>query len=733
MNKCNFTKQISSYIDGQLGLKDKQILDEHLKTCVVCQEELKNLQMISGKINALKENSLDKSFDRSVRDSIVRLELEGEQKMNKTVKNFIPAGVLGMLVIFIVVGITQTYVKRGLQRKINDATDAVIVNPIEYFKHGYVGKLKTGADSMGEQYNPKNAVASFTKENLQYKIQDVTDARAIPGQSVSFTQQQSEPYYGERKALQENNAAMQVFGSSSAYIAKEDKIVRAREFVPIGSYSSVESEGGTNYWNPPVLNTEEYNHPGDARPELSFDSPVSTFSIDVDTASYSNVRRFLTQHQMPPQDAVRIEEMINYFSYNYPQPNWGEPFSITTEIGNCPWNQEHKLLLVGLQAKKENIKNSKPNNLVFLVDVSGSMNDANKLTLLKSSFRFLIEQLRPQDTISIVKYSTYPELVLNGVSGSDKYSIVNAMENLSAGGSTAGADGIRLAYSIAKNNFKNGANNRVILATDGDFNQGISDKQGLEYLIEQERNKGVFLTILGFGMGNLKDNKMEALADKGNGQFMYIDNIMEAKKVFMDQLMGTLSTVAKDVKIQVEFNPAKVKAYRLIGYENRALAARDFNDDTKDAGEIGAGHSVTALYEIITGEAEYNPGVDNLKYQKTFSPSHELLTVKLRYKEPNSDHSKLLTRVVTPNQESWFASDNLRFASSVAEFGLLLRNSPYKYNASYVDVINRARNSLGKDENGNRADFIRLVEIAEQLSGNYYQPQIFYKEARENY
>ncbi len=448
-------------------------------------------------------------------------------------------------------------------------------------------------------------------------------------------------------------------------------------------------------------------------------APLSTFSIDVDTASYANVRRYLNDGQLPPKDAVRIEELINYFEYDYPQPIGDVPFSVNTEVATCAWNAKHKIVSIGLQGKKVSLDNVPPTNLVFLLDVSGSMNDPRKLPLLKDALRILVNQLTAKDRVAIVVYAGGSGLVLP--STGNRGEILNALNNLEAGGSTDGGQGIRLAYKVALDNFIQGGNNRVILATDGDFNVGLTNDDELIKLIEDKRRSGIFLSVLGFGTGNTNDSMMEKLADKGNGNYAYIDSQEEARKALGEQVAGTLYTIAKDVKIQIEFNPAKVAGYRLIGYENRLLADKDFNDDKKDAGEIGAGHSVTALYEIIpVGQKVENEGVDELRYAKT-EPTEtrfndELLTVKLRYKEPDENESKLLTQGLSDTGKSIEnASDNLRFASSVAEFGLLLRNSRYKGNSSYKNIINLAENSLGNDLKSYRSDFINLVAKAKHL------------------
>ena len=452
-------------------------------------------------------------------------------------------------------------------------------------------------------------------------------------------------------------------------------------------------------------------------------NPLSTFSIDVDTASYSNVRRFINDGQLPPVDAVRIEEMINYFKYDYPQPQGGEPFSISTEVADCPWNRSHQLIQIGLQGKTLDLSEAPPSNLVFLIDTSGSMNSPDKLPLLKQAFRLLTGQLRDQDNVAIVTYAGAAGLVLPPTSGRNKERILDAIENLAAGGSTAGGAGIQLAYHTAREHFASTANNRVILATDGDFNVGVSSEGELVRLIEEKRKAGIFLTVLGFGTGNLKDAKMEQLADRGNGNYAYIDTLNEARKVFIKELGGTLFTIAKDVKIQVEFNPARVQAYRLVGYENRLLQAEDFIDDKQDAGEMGAGHSVTALYEVIpAGTNARAPKVDPLKYQhRSARPeaydSNEVMMVKLRYKDPHQEESKLLSRAVVDEKQSIEgASSNLKFAAAVAEFGLLLRDSKFKAQASHQQCLELARQARGEDEEGYRAEFISLVEKSAGLA-----------------
>ncbi|MFY0685897.1 MAG: von Willebrand factor type A domain-containing protein [Cyclobacteriaceae bacterium] len=466
-------------------------------------------------------------------------------------------------------------------------------------------------------------------------------------------------------------------------------------------------------------NTEEYatiHENGFRKPK---DHPLSTFSIDVDAASYSNMRRFINYGQRPPKDAIRIEELINYFDYDYPQPSGDHPFSITTEVARAPWNKDHYLVHVGLQGEEIATEELPASNLVFLIDVSGSMQNHNKLPLLKSSLKMLTHELRPQDRVSIVVYAGAAGLVLPPTSGDQKSSILKALDKLEAGGSTAGGAGIELAYQTARQHFVDGGNNRVILATDGDFNVGSSSNAAMERLIEKKREEGIFLTVLGYGMGNYKDSKMETLADKGNGNYAYIDNIMEARKVLVNEFGGTLFTIAKDVKIQVEFNPAIVQAYRLIGYENRKLNAEDFNDDKKDAGELGSGHSVTALYEVIPVgiESSHLKAVDDLKYQQANvieNASDELLTIKFRYKTPDGTTSRLITQTLD-HQLKNDLSMNMQWSAAVAGFGMLIRESEYSESMNWKDVKMLANNAIGVDRYGYRKEFLKLVDVVEKL------------------
>ncbi len=473
----------------------------------------------------------------------------------------------------------------------------------------------------------------------------------------------------------------------------------------------------------PDFNTEGYAAVNENGYKNVRTNPLSTFSIDVDNASYSNIRRFINSGQLPPADAVRIEEMINYFKYDYPEPRGEHPFSVSAELAVCPWNPKHQLLQVGLRGKSIDKTSLPPSNLVFLIDVSGSMNSPNKLPLLKSAFGLLVNELRPEDHVAIVVYAGAAGVVLESTPGNRKETIMRAIDDLEAGGSTAGGAGLRLAYREAEKYFVKGGNNRIILATDGDFNVGESSNGGMERLVEEQRELGVFITVLGFGMGNYKDDKMEIIADKGNGNYSYIDNLQEARKVLVREFGGTLFTIAKDVKFQIEFNPAKVSSYRLIGYENRLLNDEDFNDDTKDAGEMGSGHMVTALYEIVpAGSGEKIPSVDPLKYQVSHKNtgdnySDEVLTIKVRYKKPDGITSMLLEKPLKDfGEEIEDASENLRFAASVVEFGMILRESEFKGSSTLENAAKLAGSARGEDEDGYRAEMIRLIKTVKDMS-----------------
>jgi Ca-activated chloride channel family protein len=545
-------------------------------------------------------------------------------------------------------------------------------------------KLDPGNTSQGGVFNRKEIVQNPTITTLGL-------VNSTPG---VYTRDGFGNFSGARQG-----ATVFVDGAKVRNVPAKYGDVVPDEILPIDneSYSTLEEN---NFTNP--VNT-----------------PLSTFSVDVDKASYSNTRRMIKDGMLPPADAIRIEEMINYFSYEYPQPATSHPFSINLESAICPWNTQHQLVLVGLQGKKYAAEELPPANLVFLIDVSGSMADQNKLPLVKSSLRALVKQLRKEDKVSIVVYAGRAGLVLPATTGDHKGDILSAIDQLSAGGSTAGGEGIQLAYKIAKENLAKDGNNRVILCTDGDFNVGVSSETELENLITSKRDEGIYLTVLGYGVGNYKDSKMEILADKGNGNYAYIDSQLEADKVLVQEMSGTLYTIAKDVKIQIEFNPATVKSYRLLGYENRLLKDWEFNDDTRDAGEIGAGHSVTALYEVEYYTTPNTVLQDSLKYQTRLTNpgfNDEVLTVKFRYKRPMETASNLITQTFNKTEVKFDdASENLRFAATVAGFGMILRNSPNKGNATLDLILAQAKDCRKYDADGYRAEFMNLVKATQSL------------------
>lgn len=464
------------------------------------------------------------------------------------------------------------------------------------------------------------------------------------------------------------------------------------------------------------FNTEEYSDIKENGFKAVATSPLSTFAADVDTASYANIRRMINDGYLPEPDAVRIEEMLNYFNYDYPEPTGEEPFSVSTEISACPWNPDTRLLMIGVQGRAVDKSQQKPSNLVFLIDVSGSMDEPDKLPLVKNAFLLLCEELNKNDTVSIVTYAGEDRVVLEGEKGSNSDKIMNAIENLWAGGSTAGSMGIERAYEIAEKYFKPEGNNRVILATDGDLNVGITSEGALTDLIKKKKESGVFLSVLGFGKENIKDNKMEALADNGDGNYSYIDSRYEARKVLVEELGANFFTIAKDVKFQLEFNPEYIKGYRLIGYENRVMNDEDFKDDTKDGGEIGAGHRVTVLYEIVDKDSPMDIGSD-LKYQNATSVgSDEFLNIAVRYKDPDSDTSKELNYPVKEDAVKTEMSSNMKFAASIAETGMLLRDSEYKKDSSYKNVLELLNSIPDINSDRDKLEFILMVNQIEDLN-----------------
>jgi len=556
-------------------------------------------------------------------------------------------------------------------------------------------------------------ILSFDKEGFisTSKYFDQSQKQVIiPMASAAFPKNAEGEFYGEGLDF---DMKAEKYGQKMRAPMKRTHTMRMTQQVMSSPYQLFDGEN---------FNTETYDYISENTFKIAKSSPLSTFSIDVDGASYSNVRRMIHAGQLPQKDMVRVEEMINYFDYDYPQPKGDVPFSIFTELSTAPWNEKHQLVHIGIQGEK--VTENKGSNFVFLVDVSGSMNAQNKLPLLKSSFKLLVDHLSASDQIAIVAYAGAAGLVLPSTPISRKQEIFQALERLQAGGSTAGGQGIQLAYKVAQENFIKGGNNRIILATDGDFNIGVSSKGELIRMIEEKRKSGIYLTIAGFGIGNYKDGRMEQISNAGNGNYYYIDNINEAKKVFINQLQSTLYTIANDVKFQIEFNPNLVQGYRLIGYENRKLKDEDFNNDLVDAGELGAGHTVTALFEIIPVglKSAFMPNIDELKYQKPAELSDkkdELLTVKIKYKRPSSNQSELIN-VVVPNEAVSLnkTSDNFRFSASVASYGMLLRDSSFKQNSTIDNAIQLASASVGKDQFGYRSELIEMMRTFALLSQN---------------
>lgn len=560
-------------------------------------------------------------------------------------------------------------------------------------------------------------VFSFTGYNSKtVKVKKATTINVVLDSGVTLDEVVVVGYGSEYdsyspKRVKEKAAGVQVVANSSSISIRGNSLMKQEYNSYNPNYPSKHDVIAPN------IGDEDYGTFVENVFESPKSSPLSTFSIDVDNASYTNVRRFINNGQKVPKDAVRVEEMMNFFKYNYPQPKGEHPFSINSEYSECPWNTNNKLVRIGLQGKNIDDEKLPASNLVFLIDVSGSMFSENKLPLLKQSLKVLVNQLRAEDKVSIVVYAGAAGMVLPSTSGDKKMTIIDALEKLSAGGSTAGGAGIQLAYKTAKENFIKNGNNRVVLATDGDFNVGASSDNDMQRLIEEERKSGVFLTCLGFGMGNYKDSKMETLANKGNGNYAYIDNIQEANRFLGKEFKGSMFAIAKDVKIQIEFNPAHVQAYRLIGYENRKLRPEDFKNDAIDAGELGSGHTVTALYEIIpvNTKSKFFTPTDELKYTKT-EPSTtnlgaELATIKFRYKKPDGEKSIEMVEVIKNNAVTLEqTSEDFKFCASVAWFGLKLRDSELVSNKSISDIKNLAKNNIKNDNEGYKAEFIRLME-----------------------
>jgi Ca-activated chloride channel family protein len=564
--------------------------------------------------------------------------------------------------------------------------------------------------------NQLTKVTTLTDKNGKYSI------KAEKGNILRFTLNG----YASREIVVKNNTLNVAMESASIIQVVEDAEEVEEKVILSGPPRLIRGINPnaiavTRAWRPNTSNTEDYAKIKDNGFLQVQYKPLSTFSIDVDKASYSNMRRMINNGSKIPKDAIKVEELINYFNYDYDQPKSKDPIAIATTLGKAPWNEKHQLLKIGLQGKEVPLEDIPASNLVFLIDVSGSMNSPNKLPLLKSAFKVLVEKLRPEDNVSIVVYAGAAGLVLPPTSGAEKQTIIAAIDGLQAGGSTAGSQGINLAYETAEEHFIKNGNNRVIIATDGDFNVGPYKDSEMEDLIVEKRKSGVFLSCLGFGMGNYKDSKIETLADKGNGNYAYIDTMQEAQRVLGTEFGGTMYTIAKDVKLQLEFNPSLVQAYRLIGYENRLLNDEDFKDDTKDAGEMGSGHRVTAFYEIIpTGvKSDYVKSIDSLKYTKVQPSSNfrnELVTIKFRYKQPDEDKSKELVHTVSKKLVK--EDTDFNFAAAVAMWGMYLRDSEYLNGATKEQIIALAEQNKAEDKQGYRAEFVRLMKSYLRPSSN---------------
>jgi len=675
---------ISAYADGELSPKDLAEAERLLKEVPEARHYLDSITSLSSSLRVIKDAAVSPDLDRKVLKPFLN---KGESM--KTSNIWKPSLAVATVCVAIIIGglSLNQYAQRGMQGRLKSASDFLVAST-----PAQVAQQVTAVAAMPSRAAQQLASVASGRVN--------SDKLAFAEKEAATTQY--EPYYSNTLSKSTRSG---FFSAERMHgVVLFDAAIDYKQYV--------QSAPG---------NTEEYNTIEEGRFLEAVREPLSTFSADVDTGSYTNIRRYLNGHQMPPKDAVRLEEMINYFGYDYPKAEGNDPFSITVKGALCPWNKDHKLVLIGLKGKTPDAEKLPPSNLVFLLDISGSMESPEKLPLIQQAFSMMVRQLRDKDKVAIVVYAGSEGVALDSTSGADKEKIIAAIQNLQAGGSTAGGAGIRKAYEIAKQNFIADGNNRVILATDGDFNVGVSSTSDMVSLIEEKRKEGVFLTVIGVGYdGNLKDGRLQQIADKGNGSYHYFDSLQEATKVFMSELGSTLFTIAKDVKIQVEFNPAVVKAYRLIGYEKRKLNNADFNDDKKDAGEIGAGHTVTAMYEIIpTGSNEQVSGVDALKYQEVkpapAASTDEMLTVKLRYKEPKEDVSKLLSRVLKTTEITSDPQGDFAFATAVAEFGMVLRHSVHKGSANYAQVLQAAKASTGDDKFGYRAEFIKLVEIADSL------------------
>ena len=827
--------RLTAYALGELNEADRAIVEQQIGESVETLLEIEAIREVAGQLRAALRDEvpqtvgrallpveLTQSTGKSARPTLLASDSSSPRRASG--KFAVAASCLALLGAFGTVAITARHERTNSMATTDRRATMLGVEVLaQHSVHEFDGESREGkpavvalAQSQPESSAPENRVRSrlpavgakgYVVEEESVRLSTLNSARGLVRQDRYFTTQPSQsvveyddaiPFYESAQGLQraEGLIAAYAYRAKLQQLKKQSGGRELNELVDFESKLKQELEGVSERLveERDRLSAEDYAKLSDNPFASPLQEPLSTFSIDVDTAAYSNMRRFLTQGSWPPADAVRIEELVNYFTYDYAPPNvehaarvlrsgedseatprdgqasrlsHDQPFAVHLEVAGCPWNADHRLVRVGLKGIEISLDQRPVSNIVFLIDVSGSMQDANKLPLVKVGLKRLVEQLTENDRVGIVVYAGASGLVLDSTNVTQKNVILSSIENLQAGGSTNGAQGIQLAYALARKHFIQKGTNRVILCTDGDFNVGITNQDDLTKLIEEEAKSGVFLSVLGFGMGNLKDSTLEKLADKGNGNYAYIDTLREAHKVFVEQMTGTLITIAKDVKIQIEFNPSQVGAYRLIGYENRLLAAQDFHDDTKDAGEIGAGHTVTALYEIIppnklpaqpkppTGEKlKYQPNVKSPapnanpvtdptktsptnKFETSFPPgpvppnsftgqgflkpkdgndSHELLTIKLRYKQPDADKSQLIEQTLSDQGRSFAqASTDFRFAASVASFGMLLRHSPHTGNGTLDAVAEIAESSLGTDKSGYRAEFVGLVRSAKAL------------------
>jgi Ca-activated chloride channel homolog len=696
--------KLTAYALGELDKAERAIIEAELEKSFTCQREVEDIRETADllKKNLAAEELPDLTFaqQRKIENQLRRSEKSPGNWWNR--QWFPHLRLIEVLAVLSLVAIIAALLLPSLA-----------VTKRKSIHAGELAKLKQ--QPIGAQMMKEKPAASLDLP------QPASPAPTVTPPPASVLEPQSSAYVGTINlgtdvSVESGRIQNQVVTLNAGYnLSVKDLRLGDERFSDKNRY--VYSSGGTATYPHLVEN--------DFLTALSH--PLSTFSIDVDTASYANIRRFLNEGRMPPPEAVRIEEMINYFHYDYPQPRGEDPFSANIEIAGCPWNTEHRLVRIGLKGREIAQDKRPPSNFVFLIDVSGSMQPPERLPLIKQALRQLVKKMTENDRVAIVVYASEAGIKLPSTSCSQKEKILEAIDELGAGGSTAGEAGIQGAYEVAQDNFIKGGVNRVILCTDGDFNVGITDPGSLVRIIEEKAKSGVFLTTLGVGTDNYKDALMQKLADKGNGNYYYLDSLEEAQKVLIEQMNGTLVTIAKDVKIQVEFNPGQVAAYRLIGYEKRMLKKEDFNNDKKDAGEIGAGHTVTALYEVVpAGKEVPAPKVDDLKYQQpagekpvryVVTNSKELLTLKLRYKQPDGNTSRLLTFPVMDNGKGFErASTDFKFAASVAEFGMLLRDSEYQGNSSYGNVLELAQSAKGSDTEGYRSEFITLVRKARNLA-----------------